>query len=81
MGASSGSVPAVALLLTAYSVGLAIPFLAAAIAFPRMRPLIEVLRRHHRAVQVVSGLLIIAIGVLIFLNAFARLATLFTFAL
>jgi cytochrome c-type biogenesis protein len=81
MGASSGSVPAVALLLTAYSVGLAIPFLAAAVAFPRMRPLIEVLRRHHRAVQVVSGLLIIAIGVLIFLNAFARLATLFTFAL
>jgi cytochrome c-type biogenesis protein len=81
MGASSGSVPAVALLLTAYSVGLAIPFLAAAIAFPRMRPLIEVLRRHHRTVQVVSGLLIIAIGVLIFLNAFARLATLFTFVL
>jgi cytochrome c-type biogenesis protein len=81
MGASSGSVPAVALLLTAYSVGLAIPFLAAALAFPRMRPLIEVLRRHHRAVQVVSGLLIITIGVLIFLNAFARLATLFTFAL
>lgn len=81
MGASSGSVPAVALLLTAYSVGLAIPFLATAIAFPRMRPLIEVLRRHHRAVQVVSGLLIVAIGVLIFFNAFARLATLFTFAL
>jgi hypothetical protein len=32
-------------------------------------------------VQVVSGLLIIGIGVLIYLNAFARLATLFTFAL
>ncbi len=81
MGASSGSVPAVALLLTAYSVGLAIPFLAAAVAFPRMRPLIEVLRRHHRSVQLASGLLIVAIGVLIFFNAFARLATLFTFAL
>ena len=81
MGASSGSVPAVALLLTAYSVGLAIPFLAAAIAFPRMRPLIDVLRRHHRSVQIVSGVLIIVIGVLIYLNAFARLATLFTFAL
>ncbi len=81
MGASSGSAPAVALLLTAYSVGLAIPFLAAALAFPRLRPLIEALRRHHRAVQVVSGLLIVVIGVLIFQNAFARLATLFTFAL
>ena len=81
MGASSGSGPVVALLLTAYSVGLAIPFLAAALAFPRLRPLIGIMRRHHRAVQLVSGLLIIGIGVLIFLNAFARLATLFTWAL
>ena len=81
MGASSGSTPVVALLLAAYSVGLAIPFLEAAIAFPRLRPLVEVLRRHHRVVQVVSGLLIVLIGVLIFLNAFERLASLFTFVL
>lgn len=81
MGASSGSAPVVALLLTAYSAGLAIPFLAAALAFPHLRPLVSWLRRHHRAVQVVSGLLIIVIGVLIFQNAFARLASLFTFAL
>ena len=81
MGASSGSAPVVALLLTAYSIGLAIPFIAAALAFPRLRPLIEVLRRHHRAVQIATGLLIVGIGVLIFFNAFARLATLFTFAL
>lgn len=81
MGASSGSAPVVALLLTAYSLGLAVPFLAAALAFPRMRPLIEALRRHHVAVRVVTGLLIVAIGVLIYLNAFAQLATLFSFAL
>jgi cytochrome c-type biogenesis protein len=81
MGASSGSAPAVAVLLTAYSAGLAVPFLLAAVAFPRLRPLVELLRRHHGAVRVVTGLLIVAIGVLIFFNAFARLATLFTFAL
>ena len=81
MGASSGSAPVVALLLTAYSLGLAVPFLAAALAFPRMRPLVEALRRHHVAVRVATGLLIVGIGVLIYLNAFAQLATLFTFAL
>jgi cytochrome c-type biogenesis protein len=81
MGASSGSAPVVALLLTAYSLGLAVPFLAAALAFPRMRPLVEALRRHHVTVRIVTGLLIIGIGVLIYLNAFAQLATLFTFAL
>jgi cytochrome c-type biogenesis protein len=71
----------VALLLTAYSIGLAVPFLAAAVALPHLRPLLDFLRRHHREVQLVTGLLIVAIGVLIYLNAFARLATLFTFAL
>jgi hypothetical protein len=46
-----------------------------------MRPLVESLRRHHAPVRVVTGLLIVGIGVLIYLNAFAQLATLFTFAL
>ncbi len=78
MGASSGSAPVVALLLTAYTLGLAIPFVAAALAFHRLRPVVELLRRHHRLVRVVSGLLIIGIGILIFQNAFARLANLFT---
>ena len=81
MGASSGSAPAVFVLLTAYSLGLAVPFVLAALAFPTLRPLIALLRRHHRVVQVVTGLLIVAIGVLIYMNAFATLAGLFTFAL
>jgi cytochrome c-type biogenesis protein len=81
MGASSGSVPAVFVLLAAYSVGLAIPFLAAALALPRLRPLLDALRRHHRTVRVVAGVLIMVIGVMIFFNAFGRLAGLFTFVL
>jgi len=81
MGASSGSAPVVAVLLTAYSIGLAVPFLAVALALPRLRPLIEWLRRHHRWVQAISGLLIVVIGVLIYLNAFARLSAMFTFVL
>jgi len=81
MGASSGSAPAVFVLLLAYSAGLAVPFLAAAVALPRLRPVIDALRRHHRLVRLVSGLFIVAIGVMIFLNTFARLAGLFTIAL
>ena len=81
MGASSGSAPVVFLLLLAYSAGLAVPFLAAALALPRLRPVIDALRRHHRVVSAAAGLFIIGIGVMIFLNTFARLATLFTFAL
>ncbi len=79
MGASSADVAVAALLLTAYSAGLAVPFLAAAVALPSMKPVLDWLRRHHRAVQVVSGLFIMAIGVLIFTDAFTRIASLFTF--
>ncbi|HEX6474466.1 MAG TPA: cytochrome c biogenesis protein CcdA [Candidatus Limnocylindria bacterium] len=79
MGASSADVGVAALLLTAYSAGLAIPFLLAAVALPSMKPVLDWLRRHHRAVQVVSGLFIMAIGILIFTDAFTRIASLFVF--
>ena len=81
MGVSSGSAQAVFVLLIAYSAGLAVPFLAAAVALPRLRPLLDWLRRHHRLVQVIAGAFIVVIGVMIFLNTFARLAGLFTFVL
>jgi cytochrome c-type biogenesis protein len=79
MGASSREVWVAALLLLAYSAGLAIPFLVAALALPRIQPLLLVLRRHARVVQVVSGTFIMGIGILILTNAFARMAGLFTF--
>jgi cytochrome c-type biogenesis protein len=79
MGASSRDAWVAALLLVAYSAGLAVPFLLAALALPRVEPLLSVLRRHHRAVQVASGLFIMGIGILILTNAFTRMAGLFTF--
>jgi len=78
MGASSQDVGAATLLLIAYSLGLAVPFLLAAVALPTVKPAFDALRRHHRAVQVVSGIFIMAMGVLIFLDAFTRMASLFT---
>jgi cytochrome c-type biogenesis protein len=79
MGASSREVWVAAILLVAYSMGLATPFLAAALALPRVQPLLNAMRRHHRAVQIISGLFIMGVGVLILTNAFARMAGLFTF--
>jgi cytochrome c-type biogenesis protein len=81
MGASSQSAWAALVLLIAYSAGLAVPFLAAAVALPQLEPLLVFLRRNHRVVQIVTGLFIVAVGVLIYLNAFARLAGMFTFIL
>jgi cytochrome c-type biogenesis protein len=78
MGLSSQDVGAATLLLIAYSAGLAVPFLAAAMALPAIKPLLDALRRHHRAVQLASGAFIMAMGVLIYFNVFARMASLFT---
>ncbi len=39
------------------------------------------LRRWHRAVEIVAALFIMAMGVLIFTNAFARMAGLFSWFL
>jgi cytochrome c-type biogenesis protein len=81
MGASTNSGPIALILLTAYSAGLAVPFLAAALALPRLRPLIALLRRGHRVVAVVAGVFIVLVGVLVLTNAFWRLQGAFSFFL
>ena len=78
LAGSAQQVGPAALLLTAYSVGLALPFLAAAVALPRLRPLLTFLRRHHRGVELVSGAFIVVVGIMILTNTFTVLAGLFT---
>jgi cytochrome c-type biogenesis protein len=78
MGASAQDAPAATLLMVAYSAGLALPFLVAAVALPRIQPLLEWLRRHHRSIAVVSGIAVMAVGVLILFDAFTWLSGLFS---
>jgi cytochrome c-type biogenesis protein len=77
MGASSQDVVAAALLLVAYSLGLALPFLATAAFLPRLTPVLGWLRAHAGPIRIASGLAVVAIGVLIVLDAFTALAALF----
>ena len=79
MGASTQDAWIAVLLLLAYTAGLAVPFLAAAVALPRLRGVLAALRRHHRAVGVASGVFIMAMGVLIYTNAFFQMSSLFQF--
>ena len=57
-------------LLSAYSLGLGVPFLATALAIDRFYAAFAKIRRYYHAIEVVSGALLIAIGVLIFTNRF-----------
>lgn len=61
-------------LLAAYSLGLGVPFLAAALAINRFFAAFAKIRRHYHAIELVSGALLVVIGVLIFTNRFTVIA-------
>jgi cytochrome c-type biogenesis protein len=62
------------LLLSAYSIGLAVPFLLAALGIGRVA---ELMRRHSKAVLVISkatGVVLIVVGVMLLTGTLERLA-------
>jgi cytochrome c-type biogenesis protein len=61
-------------LLSAYSLGLAVPFFATALAINRFFAAFAKIRRHYHKIELASGALLIVIGVLIFTNRFTILA-------
>lgn len=63
--ALTGSAGRGAFLLAVYSAGLAIPFLLTALAFSQMTTAFAVVKRHYQAIVAVGGLILIAMGVLI----------------
>ncbi len=61
-------------LLAVYSAGLGVPFFASALAINRFFGAMTRIRRHYHTVELVSGGLLVAIGILIFTNQFAVIA-------
>ena len=66
-------------LLAVYSAGLGIPFLLTSLALNQFLTFYGRFKRHFHAVEVASGVLVIAIGVLIMTGSLSRLATYFSF--
>ena len=62
-----------ALLLLVYSAGLAIPFLLTAIAFSRMTTAFTVVKRHYQVIVATGGVILIAMGVLIWTDELFQL--------
>ena len=74
VASQSGDVRAGVVLLSAYSAGLAVPFLLAAWAVDGFRAWFVKFRRWMPVVQRVSGVILIAVGVMMFTGALTRLA-------
>jgi len=66
-------------LLAIYSAGLGIPFLLTSVALNKFLSFYSRFKKHFHAVEVVSGALVIAVGLLILTGTLTRLATWFSF--
>jgi cytochrome c-type biogenesis protein len=71
---NGGSIPFGALLLTAYSAGLAIPFLAAALGIGWVSTILQKYGRVMRSVEVVMGAILVLVGILLFTGVFELIA-------
>jgi len=75
LASATGSVAQGALLLLAYSLGLGLPFIAVALLFGRVRPVLQWISRHALVLNRVAGAVLVGLGLLVF---FGRLGTLST---
>jgi cytochrome c-type biogenesis protein len=60
-------------LLAFYALGLAVPFILSALAFSTFSGVFKFFRNHYTAITVVSGVVLIAMGVLLYTNELTRL--------
>ena len=76
LATATSSVVQGTILLAAYAAGLAIPFLAVALGASAVSRRLTFVGRHHHAVSLITGLMLVALGALMLTNMLGRLATL-----
>ncbi|MHB8296893.1 MAG: cytochrome c biogenesis CcdA family protein [Acidimicrobiales bacterium] len=64
LASATNTVVAGAVLLALYSLGLGLPFLALAVGFSRARTSLSWLRRRGRSIEIMGGLLLVAVGIM-----------------
>ncbi|RMH41666.1 MAG: cytochrome c biogenesis protein CcdA [Alphaproteobacteria bacterium] len=72
IAASEGSISRGTLLLGVYALGLGIPFILVAAFFPRMRGLMNWMKRHMDRIERIMGLLLWTVGLLMLTGGFSR---------
>ncbi len=70
---TEGDVGQGGILLAFYALGLAVPFILSALAYSSVSGFFRFFRDHYAAITVLSGLVLIAMGVLLYANELTRL--------
>jgi len=67
------------LMLLVYSIGLGIPFVASAVLIDRLKDAFDFIKRNYRVINMVSGLLLVAVGILMATGLMGRFLSLLAF--
>ncbi len=73
LASQQGQAAAGVLMLLAYSLGLGIPFLASAVLIDRLKNAFQFIKRNYKIINIVSGTLLILVGVLMMTGLLGRL--------
>jgi len=74
LAGNSGTVARGILLLLVYSIGLAIPFVISAVILEKIRGTFDWLKKHSKIIGILSGLLLVLAGILVFTDRIKYLA-------
>lgn len=72
MASQEGTMAAGILMLVIYSAGLGIPFIVSALLLDRLKGTFQVIKKHYRVINIVSGVFLIIMGVLMMTGLFGR---------
>lgn len=79
LAGQQGSVLQGILMLLAFSAGLGIPFIASAILIDRLKSTFDFIKKHYRIINIISGGLLIVIGILMMTGFMGFFLSLLTF--
>ena len=65
-------------MLLSFSLGLGIPFIISAWLLDSMKGAFDFLKRHHKVISIISGLLLVLVGLSMMMGMFNRLLAYFT---
>lgn len=76
LAASEGSVVQGIFMLLAYSIGLGIPFFASAVLIDKVRGTFNFIKKHYKVINIISGSLLVLVGILMATGLFGKFLTL-----
>lgn len=73
LASTQGSAASGTVMLFCYSLGLGIPFVASAVIIDKLKTTFDFIKRHYKAVNIISGILLIIMGIAIASGVMTRL--------